>query len=71
MRSQGFSHRGIVALCGSSALFLWGLVVALGTGIGYDQPIHSPIPLSGRIVWQLIKGGCLIAMAVVRDEGRN
>ncbi len=43
---------------------LWGLAVALGTGIGYDRPIASLIPLTGRVLWQLFKGGCLIAMAV-------
>lgn len=51
-------------MCGGLALFLWGLTVALGTGIGYDRPIDSLIPLTSRVLWQLFKGGCLITMAV-------
>jgi hypothetical protein len=59
-----FTYRGIVALCGGLALFAWGIGVALGTGIGYDRPIVSLIPVTGRVLWQLFKGGCLITMAV-------
>ena len=57
-------------MCGGMALFLWGLLVALGTGIGYDRPIGSLIPPSGRVLWQLFKGACLISMAVavVKEE---
>jgi len=70
MTSQGMSLRGLFAVCGGVALFMWGLAVALGTGIGYYQPIASLIPVSGRVLWQLLKGACLITMAVavVKEE---
>ena len=67
---EGFSSRGIVALFGGVALCMWGLGVCLGIGIGYDEMISSFVPVTFRIVWQLVKGACLIAMGVcvVKEE---
>ena len=31
----------LLALLGAGALWAWALAVLLGTGIGYDHPIHS------------------------------
>ena len=70
MASKGFSFRGIIALCGGMALFLWGLSVCLGVGVGYDRPIESLNLFASGVLWQLFKGACLITMAVavVKEE---
>jgi hypothetical protein len=50
----------VLTLIGGFALLLWGLGVALGTGIGYDHPIHSLF--DGGIIssiWRLFKAGFL------------
>ena len=52
-----------VALLGSILLFIWCVCVALGMGLGYNNPIDSYLD-SWAAVWQGVKGACLIAIAI-------
>jgi hypothetical protein len=55
-------HASLVLIAGL-ALFLWGLAVSLGTGIGYDRPVDGLFDGGLRSLWRLAKAGFLFLLA--------
>lgn len=58
------SIREWLAMGGGVSLLLWALCVTLGTGIGYDHPIHGLFDGGISSLWRLTKAGFLSAMGV-------
>lgn len=55
-------HASLVLIAGL-ALFIWGIAVSLGTGIGYDHHVVGLFDGGLRSLWRLAKAGFLLLLA--------